>query len=179
MKFSLGYTKNAVKLMTSEIHSEGIGLFCIKELRLLRKFIYIGIGGIIGAILRFIIKSVYQSEGSIPFDTLMINTLGCFLLALVMGVALEVLKLNAHLRLGITTGLLGALTTFSTICKEASSLIFSGHYEEALLYIALTLILGFIAVYLGFAVSREIIKARTKCSKNQLVHNSDDESEEQ
>ncbi|MGE5493729.1 MAG: fluoride efflux transporter FluC [Burkholderiales bacterium] len=55
----------------------------------------------------------------------------CFLLALIMSVALELLELNSNLRLGIATGLLGAFTTFSTICKEASSLIFQGLYFQA------------------------------------------------
>lgn len=147
----------------------------------MRKSIYIGIGGVIGAILRFVIKDMYsgQYQSSFPFDTLLINTLGCFALALIMGVALEVLEMNANLRLGITTGVLGAFTTFSTICKEASTLIFIGSLAEAVLYVVSTLLLGFIAAYFGVAASRKIIKARTARRKNKLNATSADEGEEQ
>ena len=147
----------------------------------MRKYIYIGIGGVIGTIMRFIIKDIYygQYQGSFPFDTLLINTLGCFLLALIMGVALEVLELNSNIRLGITTGLLGAFTTFSTICKEVSSLFLQGFYLVAILYAVCTLFFGFIAVYFGIAVSREIIKMRIVRRKSNLADNSTDESEEQ
>jgi fluoride exporter len=147
----------------------------------LRKYIYIGIGGVVGAILRFIIKDIYsgQYQGNFPFDTLLINTLGCFLLALIMTIALEVLELNSNLRLGIATGLLGAFTTLSTMCKEVSSLIFQGFYLEAILYAASTLFFGFIAIYLGIAVSREIIRARTKRRRSALADNSTEEREEQ
>ncbi len=147
----------------------------------MRKYIYIGIGGFIGAILRFIIKDFFsgQYQGSFPFDTLLINTLGCFLLALIMSVALEVLELSSNLRLGIATGLLGAFTTFSTICKEASSLIFQGLFFQAILYAASTLLLGFIAIYLGIAVSREIMRARVERKKSDMADNSAEKSEEQ
>ncbi len=146
---------------------------------MLRRYIYIGIGGCIGAILRFMIKDVFSGQRSLPFDTLLINTSGCFLLALIMSVALEVLKQNSNLKLGIATGLLGAFTTFSTICKEVSSLIFEGLYFQAILYIASTLLFGLLAIYLGISVSREMIRARTALRRSDPANNYTKENEEQ
>jgi CrcB protein len=166
--------------MISVIISEDVGLFCIKEFIVLRKYIFVGIGGGIGAILRFIIKDIYsdQYQGVFPFDTLLINTLGCFLLAVIMSIALEVLKMNSNFRLGIATGVLGAFTTFSAICKEASSLTFQGLYFVALLYAVSTLVLGFLAVYFGITLSRGIIRARTRRRESEFARNSANKSEE-
>jgi CrcB protein len=167
MKFSPAYAETLFKLMTSATGPEGTGLIYIRS-KELRKYVFIGIGGAAGAAIRFILKDIYsgQHQGSFPFDTLLINASGCFLLALIMSVALELLELNSHLRLGIATGLLGAFTTFSAACKETSSMIFQGHYSEAALYVSGSLLFGFIAVYLGMAAGREIIKARTKRGKS-------------
>jgi fluoride exporter len=124
----------------------------------LRKYLFIGTGGAIGAILRFIIKDFnVQTPGSIPLSTILINVSGCFILGFFLTLAIEVLELGSNTRLGIATGLIGAFTTFSTMCKETVSLIIQGFLFNAVLYAIMSLIFGFAAIFMGIALAREFI----------------------
>lgn len=125
----------------------------------MRKYLYIGIGGAIGAISRYLFGEIHieQYQGIIPINTLIINFSGCFILALILTAALEMIEFSSNLRLGITTGLLGAFTTFSTLCKETVVLIQQGSYFSAISYVVISAVLGFLAIYLGIAFAREIV----------------------
>lgn len=126
----------------------------------MRKYIFIGFGGFLGAILRFWIKSIplQNYKELIPINTLFINVTGSFILALITTIALEVLKMNADIRLGICTGFLGAYTTFSTLCKEASLLVNKGYYFSSLSYITNSVVLGLAGAYFGVVVAREVVQ---------------------
>jgi len=125
----------------------------------MKKYLYISIGGAIGAVLRVALRnaSFLDFKTNIPVDTLIINILGCFLLALFMTVALEVLEVDADVRLGISTGLLGAFTTFSTFCKETMELYANGQYISAGAYVMLSFGLGFAGAFLGVVLARKWI----------------------
>lgn len=83
--------------------------------------------------------------------------MGCFVLVLFLTFAYEVMEISADIRLGVSTGLLGAFTTFSTLCKEAVELMASGEHFLAISYIMGSVILGFAAAYLGFILARGVI----------------------
>lgn len=123
----------------------------------MRKYIFIGIGGILGAILRYVIKGVqiYNYHENVPLNTLIINITGSFVLALVLTVAFEVWKFDTAVRLGIATGFLGSYTTFSTLCKEIVNLIYQGDYFSAILYITVSTVIGLAAAYFGIVLARE------------------------
>ncbi|MCT8977380.1 fluoride efflux transporter CrcB [Clostridium sp. CX1] len=125
----------------------------------MKKYIFIGAGGFLGAIIRFWIKTtpINSYKEFIPINTLFINITGSFLLALITVTALEIIKIDESLRLGICTGLLGAYTTFSTMCKEAVELLSKGYYFSSLSYITNSVVLGLASAYLGAAVARELI----------------------
>ena len=124
----------------------------------LRKYIFVGGGGFIGAILRYSIEQIqiYNYQEKVPLNTLFINISGAFLLALILTAAFEVWEMDADIRLGITTGLLGAYTTFSTLCKETVGLMQSGDYYSAISYITVSTMLGLGAAYFGVVLSRKI-----------------------
>jgi len=125
----------------------------------MRKYIYISIGGGLGAVLRLAIENmnIWYYHDNFPFDTLIINIIGCFILALFLTVAYEVMEVDADIRLGLSTGLLGAFTTFSTLCKETVELMASGEHFLAISYIMGSTILGFAAAYFGIVLAREVI----------------------
>lgn len=125
----------------------------------MRKTIFISIGGFLGAILRYTIKNMhlYPYTDYLPLNTLIINVMGSFLLALLLTVAFEVWQYDSDIRLGIATGFLGAFTTFSTLCKEIIGLMSKGYYSYALLYMTLSIVLGLAAVYFGVVLAREVI----------------------
>jgi fluoride exporter len=125
----------------------------------MRKYVYIMIGGALGAMLRLAIKSISfgQYQGRFPLNTLLINITGTFILALFLTMSLELLEIGADIRLGISTGFLGAYTTFSTLCKEAATLILSREYITAASYLTASTILGLAAAYLGVVLARKTI----------------------
>ncbi len=125
----------------------------------MKKYVFIACGGFLGAILRFAVKSV-QIPGyseNIPLNTLIINVIGSFLLALILTVAYEVRDMDADIRLGIATGFLGAFTTFSTLCKETVALLKNGEYFSALSYVTVSVVLGLSAAYFGVVLAREAV----------------------
>jgi CrcB protein len=133
----------------------------------MRKIIFIAVGGSAGAILRYIAGGLFAGsyQGQVPLSTLTINLLGCFLLSFLLTEAFELLEMNTDVRLGVSTGLLGAFTTFSTFCRETVNLIYGGYILSAVLYAALSILLGFGATFLGFIAARGLAAARTRGNK--------------
>ena len=93
----------------------------------------------------------------VPINTILINVIGSFLLALILTIALEVWNIKEEIRLGIATGFLGAFTTFSTLCKDTVTLINKGLYFSALSYVTISTLLGLCAAYFGIILAREFV----------------------
>ena len=125
----------------------------------MRKYTFIAIGGMLGAILKYYIKNIhiYHYKEAIPINTLLINVSGTFLLSLILTVAFEIYAIDSDIRLGIATGFLGAFTTFSTLCKETVNLMRQGDYYSSISYIGFSAMFGLVAAYFGVIVAREIV----------------------
>ena len=130
----------------------------------MRKVVYIGLGGIAGAIARYLITDMHFAVdfGNFPINTLLINCLGCFLLALLVTVALEILEFSPNVRLGIATGFLGAFTTFSSVCRQTVDLFAKGDMYTAAGYLVASAVLGFGATYFGYVLAQKVILMRRK-----------------
>lgn len=124
----------------------------------MRKYIFIGIGGVAGALSRYIIKGIHINHynGIFPINTLFINITGSFILASILTLAFEIWEFDSDIRLGIATGFLGAYTTFSTLCKETVELMKQGYFMEAFLTIASSVIAGLAAIYIGVILGRKV-----------------------
>lgn len=117
----------------------------------MQSILYVGIGGFIGASLRYII-SVNSSRlfgTQLPYGTLIVNVLGGLLIGLIMEFSLTTDFISHDLRLFLTTGILGGLTTFSTFSYETISFLSEGRYIAGISNIFLNLILSFAGVVLG------------------------------
>ena len=113
--------------------------------------ICVGCGGFLGAISRYII-SIYTSKQflfKIPLGTLIVNILGGFLIGLIMELTIKNNFISPQLKLFLTTGIMGGLTTFSTFSYETIVLIKEGNILLAILNILLNLILSLLGVVLG------------------------------
>jgi len=145
----------------------------------MRKYTFIAIGGMLGAMLRYTIKNVhiYHYKEIIPINTLLINVSGSLMLALILTVAFEIFELDSDIRLGIATGFLGAYTTFSTLCKETVNLMRQGDYYSSISYIGFSTILGLCASYFGVVLAREVVSKFINKNKNLNDIDQEDTSE--
>lgn len=136
----------------------------------MKKYIFIFLGGMLGALLRYKIEHIhiYHYKEVVPINTLLINISGSFMLALILTIAFEIWQFNSDLRLGIATGFLGAYTTFSTMCKETVNLMNQGYYYSAISYICFSTMLGLAAAYFAVILAREII---AKLVKDNNIYN--------
>jgi CrcB protein len=120
----------------------------------------IGIGGFIGAILRAYTAGLVNNtfKHDIPFGTLSVNLIGSFLLGIFIGLIQYGIIQNAHLKSLLTTGMMGAFTTFSTFAVESFFLIKNGLIFESLSYILLNVIGSILLAAAGFKGIEAIIK---------------------
>lgn len=126
----------------------------------MKKYMYIGAFGFLGAILRFYVKNIKfeNYNGQIPVNTLIINITGSFFLAFIFTLIMEGYNIKEELKLGITTGLLGTYTTFSSLCKEEFNLILKREYYSAFMYIFLSLFLSVLSICAATILSKFILK---------------------
>ena len=118
--------------------------------------VFVGLGGFIGASTRYLI-SLYASKlftSKIPIGTLTVNILGSLIIGIVIELTLKTSLISPHMKLFLTTGFLGGLTTFSTFSYETMELIEKGELLLAIFNIALNLLLSLGGAILG----RVIIK---------------------
>lgn len=118
--------------------------------------IAIAVGAAIGANLRYSLSlwAAQRWGASFPYGTLIVNVIGSFLIGLVLVLATTRLNLSDLARLLIVTGLLGGFTTFSSLSFETYSLIVSGSWRVAGIYLASSFGLGMAGVFLGAGVAR-------------------------
>ena len=87
-----------------------------------------------------------------PFGTLIVNVLGSFLMGLLAGYFAYRTGIPQHLRLFLTTGILGGFTTFSAFSLDAALLIERHAYGHAAAYVAATVFFGLAALFAGILV---------------------------
>ena len=137
----------------------------------MKKYFFICIFGIFGAMSRYAIKNIDLSAfwGAFPVNTLIINVTGCLFFSLIITLSYETRKIDPDLRLGMTAGFLSAYTTFSTLCKETVTMMHNGLYINSIIYIFLSLFLGFTISWAGaFLAKTFVIKLIRKIKRFYL-----------
>lgn len=116
-----------------------------------RNLLFIGIGGFIGGVCRYLLQQYVQNNypSSIPLGTLIVNIIGCFVIGLVYALSEKGNLLSPEMRLFIATGVCGGFTTFSSFAYENVRMVIDGQFLYALLYVSLSVIIGFGAVHAG------------------------------
>jgi CrcB protein len=113
-------------------------------------FFAVGVGAAIGAWGRWGLSLVLNSLFPLlPFGTLLANLVGSYLMGISMGLISLGGLLSPELRLLITTGFLGGLTTFSTFSAESVTLLSRGAYGLASLHILAHLLGSLLMTALG------------------------------
>jgi fluoride exporter len=111
--------------------------------------VFVMIGGFFGSISRFAIGEWMHTENGFPIGTLLINLLGCLILTWLLTTISIRKKVDPRISLLFGTGFIGAFTTFSTLSVETIQLVQNGLYNEALLYILFSILLGLFSAFLG------------------------------
>jgi CrcB protein len=107
----------------------------------------VGIGGAIGASLRYLVGEAVPSE-QFPFGTLVVNVLGSFALGIVTFAAA-----SNELALFVGTGICGSFTTYSSFSVETVRLWETGSRLRAAVYAGGTLCLCLLAVGLAWLLA--------------------------
>ena len=89
-----------------------------------------------------------------PFGTLIVNILGSFLIGLLAGYFAFRPGIGQHMRLFLTTGILGGFTTFSAFSLDTALLIERHSYGLAAGYVAGSVAAGLLALFLGLSLFR-------------------------
>jgi len=89
-----------------------------------------------------------------PFGTFIVNVLGSFVMGLLAGFFVYRAGIPQHVRLFLTTGILGGFTTFSTFSLDAALLIERNSFGAAAGYIVGSVAAGVAALFFGLAVFR-------------------------
>ncbi|MFM1879066.1 MAG: hypothetical protein RLZZ241_1932 [Bacteroidota bacterium] len=113
------------------------------------------VGGGIGSGLRYLVSAYLNPLFSgFYLGTITVNIIGCLIIGLLFGVSLRQEFINPVQSSFFVTGICGGFTTFSTFGLEQFLLIREGNYTHVLLYTFGSLILGVLAVGLGFWLAR-------------------------
>ncbi len=116
------------------------------------KILIIGIGGAIGAILRYLVGGYVQhltKSIGFPYGTFAVNFLGCFVIGLLFYLSDTHGVFSSPTRSLVFIGILGSFTTFSTFGNETINLFNTSQHLLASANIAAHLILCLGAVWLG------------------------------
>lgn len=114
----------------------------------MQNLILVGIGGGLGATLRWGIALLLNSE-DYPIGTLTVNLAGSFLLGvLTLALAQELVSETVAIALGV--GVLGAFTTMSTYSMETVKMMQNGNPSSGLFYMLVTMSLCPAFAYFGW-----------------------------
>lgn len=122
----------------------------------MERFLIVCGAGAVGCGARYLV-TLWATERfgeKFPYGTLIVNLVGSFLIAFVLELSIRIASFPPNLKLALTTGFMGGLTTYSAFNYESTSLLSDGHVVRGLLNIGITLIGCLVAGGLGIVVAR-------------------------
>jgi len=123
-------------------------------------FLAVGFGAFAGAVLRWLLGlALNPLLPTLPLGTLAANLLGGLIMGGAMGLFAHYETLPIALRLAITTGFLGGLTTFSTFSAETVTLFLRQQYAWTAIIIAAHLFGSLLMTLAGIGIVRMLLRA--------------------
>ena len=121
------------------------------------RLLLVAVGGVLGALSRYYLQGwILDRTGPSILALFVINISGSFAIGLISTLAQERGIINPDVRLLLTTGFLGAYTTFSSWMFESIQLMEVGNLVRAALDIFGSVGAGLVAVYLGIVLARAL-----------------------
>jgi fluoride exporter len=113
-------------------------------------------GGVLGALARSGLATAWpHAPGAFAWSTFVINATGCLLIGVLMVLVTEVWPKQRYIRPFVGVGILGGYTTFSTYIVD---ILHTTRPVTALAYLAGTLVAALVAVWLGFTLTRLVVR---------------------
>ena len=117
----------------------------------------VGVGGGLGALLRYYVASLVQPAGYLfNWGIFFVNISGGFVMGLIVESSALRFNLSPDLRSFLTVGVLGGYTTFSTFSLDSALLLQRGEYLQAAGYILGSVVLSVLALFAGLWIVRLI-----------------------
>lgn len=119
----------------------------------MKTILLVALGGGIGAAVRYKLSGWvlhHTLNWQFPAGTFVVNITGCFVIGVLAGLAVKEDFFSPETRIFLFTGILGGFTTFSAFGLETFYLFRRGEFLIAGSNILLSLIVGFIVLWLGF-----------------------------
>ncbi len=113
--------------------------------------ISIFLGGGIGTVTRYLISvnMAKHIQANLPFATFLVNIIGCFVIGFLYFLFIEKSDISPALKLSLTVGFCGGLTTFSTFSLELFEMVGNHQFFHAFSYIILSVIICLIMTAIG------------------------------
>jgi len=125
---------------------------------MLTRVLLVGFAGGLGSMARYLVGlwAGRALPAWFPYGTLFVNVVGCFLITLVAELALRTTLVSPLVRLTLTTGFMGGLTTYSAFDLETTNLLRERAWATAAANVAVTLGVCFAAGVLGLLLGKRI-----------------------
>jgi fluoride exporter len=127
------------------------------------RLLFIGFAGALGTMARHLV-ALWAGRvlgTGFPYGTLSVNVAGCFLIALIAQISITTTLISPTVRLTLSTGFMGGLTTYSSFNYETTRFLQDRAWSTGLTNFGVTVMTCFAAGLLGYAVGLRLALAAT------------------
>ncbi len=124
------------------------------------KLVIVCVGGALGSGARYLVAS-WAAEAfgpGLPSGTILVNLVGSYLIAVVVGLATRTAAVSPSVRLFLTTGVMGGFTTYSSFNYETLHFLDEGAFAYALANVAITVFGCLVTGTLGLLSARGLAR---------------------
>ncbi len=125
---------------------------------MIKSVFIVGMGGFVGAAIRFIISYYFKTNSTtdFPWSTLLVNIIGSLLIGILLGFFDKTNLLSSEWNIFLTVGFCGGFTTFSSLSNDIYTLVIKKEFIKFIAYTGFSFTFGLIAVFLGHAFAKAI-----------------------